>query len=277
MNSQAIANKRIEYGISRRIPDDEVWNAIQDDDRIEVLSRLAKWGDISSRELNNPNPLQVRVGDVVKIKLAASKVFVASVLEVTERFQFSVMSTHKFMLRTKDLIRFRPHCLESDLSMLEDCFITADDDNVCDVSYVIEVIDRTPNPFPKDRYVVRNLYCLSSYYCEYDQNYDDCHGPVCFTSAIRLAHSIVCNRPSLDLPYGISNVRLMDQWSKSGYPGLGVPYKRITRDFPAKGIRKKAFRKWLLRALPKVAKTKAEAIQDAYRDALEEDKDMSFL
>jgi len=273
MNPTAVANKRIEFNISNRIPDDEIWKAIEGDDRLEALVQLAEWGNISSRKLNDPNPLRVRIGDVVKIKLAGSKTFVASVLEVTERFEFSKITTHNGMLRTKDLIRFRPHVSEADAPILEECFVTAGDDNTCDVGYVVEVVHRTLHPFPSDRHIARNRCFLEGLYSENG----DCPGSICFVHPMRLARSIVRNQPSLDLPYGLSVKRLLQQWAKSGYPGLGAEYRGRAENGRPQGIRKKAFRKWLLRALPKVAKTKAEALSAAYRLAIEEERDSSYF
>lgn len=142
----------------------------------------------------------------------------------------------------------------------------------CDSSYVMEIVERAPHKTPA---VKKNSLVVEQGF--HDHLLDKPRSRSCIAaSPVGVAKLILSQMPELNIPYGIVDRRITDEWYKAGALGLKGRYDYRTEsvipryDRPEEGAKRlfealrmpwihvDQFKSWLLRRLPHLIRTKAE-------------------
>lgn len=133
----------------------------------------------------------------------------------------------------------------------------------CNAGFVTEIIER--QPYVVDRDLIQNhLYHVP---VSFDRIYKTRHAKCIAIDVYSLALTVVASDPHLTIKYGLSKDKLFAEWVKSGRPGLrgyqtfsadGVVPHKPRHGSASNWMHKPTFKKWLLKRLSYVIRTKKE-------------------
>lgn len=204
----------------------------------------------------------LRVGDVVRVQnpgfgeLTRDEEFVVKITKI-DNVEAHINSDGKFAL---PVIHWEPR--EQDFVEL---FPGYEKHNVawCNAGFVTEIIER--QPYVVDRNLIKNnLYHTPN---NFGRVFTTRHANCIAIDIYSLALMIMASDPHLDVRYGLSQSKLIAEWENAGRPGLrgyhtytteGVVSNKPRYRSAAYWMHKPTFKKWLLKRLSYVIRTKKE-------------------